>query len=392
MLPLQGTTIVAVEQAVAAPFTTRQLADLGARVIKIERPRDGDFARAYDQTVRGLSSHFVWLNRSKESLSLDLKRPEAADVMERLLARADVFVQNLGPGAAERIGLGAHQVRARYPSLVACDISGYGSDGPLRNQKAYDLMVQAESGLLSITGSTSDPAKVGISVADIAAGMYAMTGILSALLARTQTGSGATVEVSMLEALGEWMGYPLYYTTYGGAALPRTGARHAAIAPYGPFTAANGEVIYLAVQNDREWAAFCQVVLVQPSLATDQRFDTNPKRVQNRVALHSTIDTVFAELQHEEVVSRLESGRIAHARLNTVEQFAAHPQLSARDRWTEVGSPVGPIKALRPPWTIEGVEPRMDAIPSIGQQTDALLDELGYDHQTVASWRAAGVV
>lgn len=392
MLPLKGTTVVAVEQAVAAPFTTRQLADLGARVIKIERPRDGDFARAYDQTVNGLSSHFVWLNRSKESLTLDLKRPEAADVMERLLARADVFVQNLGPGAAKRLDLGAPQVRTRYPSLVACDISGYGSHGPFTDQKAYDLMVQAESGLVSITGSTSDPAKVGISVADIAAGMYAMTSILSALLAKTRTGVGATIEISMLEALGEWMGYPLYYTTYGGAALPRTGAQHAAIAPYGPFTAVNDEVIYLAVQNDREWAAFCQVVLVQPSLATDNRFDTNPKRVQNRAALHSAIDTVLAALHGDEIVSRLEGGRIAHARLNTVEQFAAHPQLYARDRWREVGSPVGPLKALCPPWTIEGVEPRMDPIPSVGQQTEALLDELGYDLQTVSSWRAAGVV
>ena len=341
MRPLQGTTVVALEQAVAAPFTTRQLADLGARVIKIERPTNGDFARAYDQTVNGLSSHFVWLNRSKESLTLDIKRPEATDIMARLLARSDVFVQNLGPSAAERLGLGAPQLRAHYPSLVACDVSGYGSSGPFKDQKAYDLMVQAESGLVSINGSTDEPAKVATSVADIAAGMYALTSILSALLARARTGTGATIEVSMLEAIGEWMGYPLYYSTYGGTSLPRTGARHAAIAPYGPFAEAKGDVIYLGVQNDREWTAFCREVLVQPELATDPRFDINPRRVQNLSALREVINGVFAALPVDEIIARLERARIAHARLNTVEQFAAHPQLTARDRWTEVGSPVG---------------------------------------------------
>jgi len=392
MLPLSGVTVVTLEQAVAAPFTTRQLADMGARVIKIERPEVGDFARGYDRTVNGLSSHFVWLNRSKESLTLDLKRPEAQDVLSKLIERADVFVQNLAPGAADRLGFGVTTLRERYPSLIACGISGYGSTGPYRDKKAYDLLVQAESGVISINGSKDEPAKVAISIADIAAGMYALTNILTALFARTRSGAGTSIDVSMLEALGEWMGFPLYYTMYGGSSPQRVGARHAAIAPYGPFATGGGDVVYLGIQNEREWVLFCKEVLERPEVATDVRFDSNPKRVENLPALHDVIGAVFKDLSAPEVVSRLERGRIAHGDLNTVQQFADHPQLAARDRWREVDSPAGTIKALLPPGLVEGVEARMDPIPSVGEHTDAILTELGYDAQTVAKWRSAGVV
>jgi len=392
MRPLQGTTVVALEQAVAAPFATRQLADLGARVIKIERPGTGDFARDYDQSVCGMSSHFVWLNRSKESLTLDIKRPEAAGVMERLIGRADVFVQNLSPDSAVRLGVGARQLRARFPSLVACDISGYGSDGPYAGKKAYDLMVQAEAGLLSINGSADEPAKVAISVADISAGMYALTSILSALLVQSRTGRGSAIEISMLEALGEWMGYPLYYSGYGDKPLSRTGARHATIAPYGPFSVAHGELIYLGVQNEREWLAFCREVLRQPALATDSRFNSNSRRVKHLSELHDIVDPILSALSVKQAIARLDRAGVAHARFNTVEEFATHPQFSARGRWTEVGSPVGALRALYPPWSIENVEPRMDPVPGIGQQTGDILRELGYDESVVESWRSAGVV
>lgn len=392
MRPLQGTTVVALEQAVAAPFATRQLADLGARVIKIERPGTGDFARDYDQSVCGMSSHFVWLNRSKESLTLDIKRPEAAGVMERLIGRADVFVQNLSPDSAVRLGVGARQLRARFPSLVACDISGYGSDGPYAGKKAYDLMVQAEAGLLSINGSADEPAKVAISVADISAGMYALTSILSALLVQSRTGRGSAIEISMLEALGEWMGYPLYYSGYGDKPLSRTGARHATIAPYGPFSVAHGELIYLGVQNEREWLAFCREVLRQPALATDSRFNSNSRRVKHLSELHDIVNPILSALSVKQAIARLDRAGVAHARFNTVEEFATHPQFSARGRWTEVGSPVGALRALYPPWSIENVEPRMDPVPGIGQQTGDILRELGYDESVVESWRSAGVV
>ena len=392
MRPLQGTTVVALEQAVAAPFATRQLADLGARVIKIERPGTGDFARDYDQSVCGMSSHFVWLNRSKESLTLDIKRPEAAGVMGRLIGRADVFVQNLSPDSAVRLGVGARQLRARFPSLVACDISGYGSDGPYAGKKAYDLMVQAEAGLLSINGSADEPAKVAISVADISAGMYALTSILSALLVQSRTGRGSAIEISMLEALGEWMGYPLYYSGYGDKPLSRTGARHATIAPYGPFSVAHGELIYLGVQNEREWLAFCREVLRQPALATDSRFNSNSRRVKHLSELHDIVNPILSALSVKQAIARLDRAGVAHARFNTVEEFATHPQFSARGRWTEVGSPVGALRALYPPWSIENVEPRMDPVPGIGQQTGDILRELGYDESVVESWRSAGVV
>src|SRR5687768_16197532 len=314
---LQGVTVVAVEQAVAAPFATRQLADLGARVIKIERPGTGDFARSYDVTVKGLASHFVWTNRSKESLTLDLKRPEAADVLRRLVSRADVFIHNLAPGAVSRLGFGGAALRAAYPRLVTCEISGYGTSGPYRDKKAYDLLVQSEAGLVSITGTEETPSKVGISIADIAAGMYAFSGILAALLRRERTGEGAAVEVSLFDALAEWMGYPAYFTAYGGEAPPRTGARHAAIAPYGPYTAGDGKTVYLGLQNEREWARFCDQVLEQPSLALDPRFSSNSARVAHQDELTAMITAAFARSTAAAVVERLEAAGIANARMNS---------------------------------------------------------------------------
>ena len=390
--PLDGVTVVTLEQAVAAPFATRQLADLGARVIKVERPQVGDFARAYDSTVKGLSSHFVWLNRSKESLTLDLKRPEASDVVSRLLERADVFVQNLAPGAAGRLGLDAGTLRAGRPELIVCDVSGYGATGPYRDKKAYDLLVQAEAGLVSITGTETESVKSSISVADIAAGMYAYSGVLTALFRRERTGSGASIEVSMLEALTEWMGFPLYYTMYGGAPPARSGARHAAIAPYGPFAGADGETVFLGLQNEREWVRFCEQVLQRPELAVDARFESNAKRVEQRLALEAEINSVFGKLNVEEIIARLELAKIANARMNTVAQLAAHPQLAARQRWREVSTSVGPLRATLPPATIDGVEARFDAIPDIGANTDSIMEELGYSEEAVSAWRKDGLI
>ena len=390
--PLDGVTVVTLEQAVAAPFATRQLADLGARVIKVERPQVGDFARAYDSTVKGLSSHFVWLNRSKESLTLDLKRPEASDVVSRLLERADVFVQNLAPGAAGRLGLDADTLRAGRPQLIVCDISGYGGTGPYRDKKAYDLLVQAEAGLVSITGTETESVKSSISVADIAAGMYAYSGVLTALFRQERTGSGATIEVSMLEALTEWMGFPLYYTTYGGSPPARSGARHAAIAPYGPFSGADGETVFLGLQNEREWVRFCEQVLQRPELAIDVRFESNAKRVEHRFALEAEINSVFEKLNVEEIIARLELAKIANARMNTVAQLADHPQLAARQRWREVSTSVGPLRATLPPATIDGVEARFDPIPDIGANTDSILEELGYSEKIVSTWREDGLI
>ena len=390
--PLDGVTVVTLEQAVAAPFATRQLADLGARVIKVERPGVGDFARDYDAVVQGLSSHFVWLNRSKESLTLDLKRPEAREVLDRLIDRVDVFVQNLAPGSAGRLGLDAATLRAARPRLIVCNVSGYGDTGPYRDKKAYDLLVQAEAGLVSITGTEDEVVKSAISVADIAAGMYAYSGVLTALLRRAQTGEGATIEVSMLEALGEWMGFPLYYTLGSGSPPPRSGARHAAIAPYGPFGGADGETFLLAVQNEREWVRFCEVVLERPALAADPRFDANAKRVAHRDELDAAIQEVFGTLTAEAIVQRLERAGIANARMRSVAEFAAHPQLETRGRWREIPSSAGPIRMTIPPATIDGVEPRMDAIPDVGEQTDAILTELGYPTETVTAWREAGIV
>ena len=392
MNPLEGITVVALEQAVAAPFATRQLADLGARVIKVERPGAGDFARGYDTTVKGLSSHFVWLNRSKESLTLDLKQPEARDILERLLADADVFIHNLAPGAAGRLGFGAERLREEYPQLVVCGISGYGFTGPYRDKKAYDLLVQCETGLVSITGTPETPSKVGISAADIAAGMYAYSGILAALFRRERTLEGMEIEVSMLEALGEWMGFPAYFALYGGEEPERSGARHAAIAPYGPFECGDGEVVFLGIQNEREWERFCEAVLEHPAMAKDERFATNSGRVANREALDKEIEGVFKRLSAEEVIERLEEAQIANARMRTVHGFLDHPQLEARDRWREVGSPAGPLRALLPPATMSGVEPTMAAVPEVGEHTDRILAELGYDEEGIAALHREKVV
>ena len=392
MLPLEGITVVALEQAVAAPFATRQLADLGARVIKIERPGAGDFARGYDTTVKGMSSHFVWLNRSKESLTLNLKEDGAKDVLKRLLTQADVFVHNLAPGATERLGFGSERLREEHPWLIVCSVSGYGSTGPYRDKKAYDLLVQCEAGLVSITGTEETPSKAGISAADIAAGMYAYTGILTALFQRERTGEGAAFEVSLLEALGEWMGFPAYFTGYGGKQPPRTGASHAAIAPYGPFEAGDGKVIFLGLQNEREWVEFCEAVLERPELAADPRFDSNSARVENREALDEAIESVFEALSSGEVISRLDGARIANARMRTVQEFLDHPQLKARDRWREVDSPNGRIQALVPPVTMQGVESVMEPIPEVGEYTGAILEELGFGPERAGSLREAGAV
>jgi itaconate CoA-transferase len=384
--------VVAVEQAVAAPFASRQLADLGARVIKIERPVAGDFARGYDATVNGLASHFVWINRSKESLTLDLKRPEAAEVLRALVSRADVLIHNLAPGAMTRLGFGSEALRTQHPRLVICEISGYGTTGPYRDKKAYDLLVQSEAGLVSITGTPETPSKVGVSIADIAAGMYAFSSILAALLRRARIGSGAVLDVSMFDALAEWMGYPAYYTAYGGAAPARSGAAHPAIAPYGPYRAGDGKVVYLGLQNEREWARFCADVLGQPSLANDRRFDSNAARVQHRVELDGLITAAFSTNTAEDVVARLDAAQIANARMNTMQEFLDHPQLAARDRWRTVESSAGPLRALLPPFGFDDLEPAMGPIPALGTHTDAILRELGYDADTIATWKSSGIV
>jgi len=391
VLPLEGITVVAVEQAVAAPFATRQLADLGARIIKVERPGAGDFARAYDTTVNGMASHFVWLNRSKQSLTLDLKQPEAIEVLRRLLARADVFMHNLAPGAMARLGFASADVRRNHPRLIACEISGYGSDGPYRDKKAYDLLVQSEAGVLSITGSEEEPAKVGISVADIAAGMYAFSSVLAALLRRERTGDGSSLEISLFDSLAEWMSYPVYYA-YGGAPPPRSGARHAVIAPYGPYVAGDGKIVYLGLQNEREWARFCAEVLQRPGMAADARFSSNPRRVEHRAELDAVITEAFSGLTAEQVIARLEAAQIANARMNTVQELIDHPQLAARDRWRTVPSAAGPVRMLVPPFNFEGMDIPMSAIPAVGEHTDSILAEVGVDAATAAAWRARGIV
>ncbi len=390
-LPLEGMTVVSLEQAVATPFATRQLADLGARVIKIERPGVGDFARGYDETVKGLSSHFVWLNRSKESLALDLKKDAGKKVLQELVARSDVFVQNLAPGAAERLGFGADELRKEHPRLICCSVSGYGDGGPYTEKKAYDLLVQCEVGLVSITGTEDDPSKVGISVADIAAGMYAYSGILSALLRRERTGEGGTLEVSMLEALGEWMGFPAYFAGYGGEEPTRIGASHTAIAPYGPFKCGDEQTIFLGIQNEREWKSFCEEVLGQEGLVEDDRFSTNSRRVENRPTLHAEIEEVFSDLSSERVIDKLEEAGIANARMRTVQGFLEHPQLEARGRWREFGSPVGPLRGLLPPANLDDTEPVMTSIPEVGEHNASLLAELGYKEAEISALKSDGV-
>jgi itaconate CoA-transferase len=378
MLPLDGVLVVSLEQAVAAPFATRQLADLGARVIKVEREGSGDFARDYDQAVLGQASYFVWLNRGKESIELDVKSARGQQVLAALLERADVFVQNLAPGAAGRLGLGAEELRARHPRLICCSVSGYGTDGPYRNKKAYDLLVQCEAGLLSVTGTPETPSKAGISVADIAAGMYALTGVLTALYERERTGAGTSVEVAMLDALGEWMSQPYYYTVYGGQPPRRTSARHASISPYGPYAAGDGQV-FLGLQNEREWEVLCRQILGRPDLIADARFATNTDRVANDDQLTEIIETALRDVPPGQLGELLDEAGIANARLRTPAEFGAHPQLAARDRWRDVGSPAGPLRALLPPVTVPGRELAMGPVPALGQHTAAILAELGLE-------------
>ena len=386
--PLDGVTVVSLEHAIAAPFCTRQLADLGARVIKVERPEVGDFARAYDTRVKGEASHFVWTNRSKESITLDLKQPEAVDVLMQLLADADVLVQNLAPGASARMGLSFEALRARYPKLIVCDISGYGADGPYRDKKAYDLLIQSEAGFLSITGTPETPSKSGNSIADIAAGMYAYTNILSALILRGRTGEGSHIDISMLEALGEWMGFPMYYAFEGQTPPARSGASHAAIYQYGPFQAGDGSAIVLGLQNEREWKLFCETVMQDAALATDPRFDSNAHRHENRTELKAIIDACFAKLTTAEVCERLDQAPIANARMNDMEGLWAHPQLAARQRWQTVGSPAGDIPALLPPGKNSAFTYRMDPIPQLGEHTEAILKSLGHSAEAIANLRA----
>jgi len=392
--PLDGITVVSLEHAIAAPFCTRQLADLGARVIKVERPGTGDFARGYDQRVNGLASHFVWTNRSKESLTLDLKQDSATNVLDSLLATADVLVQNLAPGAAARMGLSFETLHQRFPRLIVCDISGYGAGGPYEKKKAYDLLIQSEGGFLSVTGGPGDEemAKAGCSIADIAAGMYAYTGILSALLLRERTGEGSHLDVSMLESLVEWMNYPMYYAYNGAPPPPRAGAAHATIYPYGPFPIGDGTTVMLGLQNEREWQLFCEKVLLAPELAKDPRFSANFKRVENRNALRELIIESFSTLNFDAVIDRLDHAQIANARVNDMQGVWDHPQLQARDRWREVETSAGPIPCLIPPVSNSAFEPRMDAVPGLGQHTEQLLKELGLGTERIEEMRAAGAI
>ncbi len=392
MRPLDGITVVSLEQAVAAPFCSRHLADLGARVIKIERPQVGDFARDYDQTVNGLSSHFVWLNRSKESLALDVKHARAKDILERLIGRADVFIQNLAPGAAGRLGLAADDLLSAHPRLIVCDISGYGDGGPYASKKAYDLLVQSEAGVLSVTGTPETPSKVGVSIADIATGMYAYSGILTALLRREKTGKGGRIEVTMLEALAEWMGYPLYYTHFSGAAPPRTGPDHATIVPYGRYLTGDGKSVMLGVQNEREWASFCDKVLGQPALAADPRYDTNFKRNERRAEVAELIDKVFSTLTTEQLVKKLDAAGIANAHINAPQDVWNHAQFKARGRWREMGSPKGKLPTLLPPATHDAFEARIGAVPEVGEHTESILLELGFSEGEITGLRSANAI
>jgi len=392
MKPLDGVKVITLEHAIAAPFCTRQLADLGARVIKIERPGTGDFARAYDERVHGMASHFVWCNRSKESLTLDVKAPQAQGIFERLLEDTDVLVQNLAPGAAARLGLSYEALREKYPRLIVCNISGYGSHGPYRDKKAYDLLIQSESGFLSITGGPDSPAKAGCSIADIAAGMYAYTNILAALLQRSKTGLGREIDVSMLESMVEWMTYPLYYAFDGASPPPRAGAAHATIYPYGPFPAGDAKTVMLGLQNEREWSVFCAKVLLAPELATDPRFSSNSKRVAAREALREIIVAAFSKLTSEEVIGRLDHAQIANARMSDMSDVWAHPQLKERNRWVNIDSPAGSIPALLPPGAGTASDVRLDPVPALGQHTEALLNELGFSNDAIRELRDAAVV
>ncbi len=390
--PLDGITVVSLEHAIAAPFCTRQLADLGARVIKVERPGGGDFARGYDTQVDGLCSHFVWVNRSKESLTLDLKQPAAIATLKTLLKTADVLVQNLAPGAAARMGLTADILQKENPRLILCDISGYGNNGPYRDKKAYDLLIQSEAGFLSVTGTPETPSKAGNSIADIAAGMYAYTNILAALLQRGKTGKGSVIDISMLESLSEWMSFPMYYAYKGAEPPPRNGASHATIYPYGPFKAGDGKTVMLGLQNEREWVQFCEIVLENPALAQDERFDRNFKRNEKRAELLEIINACFSKLSSEQLIARLEKAQIANAHLNDMAGLWKHEQLKARNRWTEVDTPNGSIAALLPPGLNDSYDYRMDPIPAVGQHTDAILKELGMSESEIVSMRVSGAI
>ncbi len=392
MALLEDITVVALEQAVAAPLASRHLADWGARVIKIERPGSGDFARNYDKTVKGLSSHFVWLNRSKLSLTLDVKKPKGKEILRRLLADADVFIQNLAPGAVDRLGFGSDALQKSHPRLIICNLSGYGNDGPYRDKKAYDLLVQAEAGLLSITGTEDTPSKAGISIADIAAGMYAYSGILAALLRRSKTGQGTIVDVSLFDALAEWMSYPAYYTGYGGVAPARTGAHHATIAPYGPIMIAGGKSVVIGLQNEREWVEFCRTVLLRPDLIDDERFKGNQARNKNRAMLDKIMHVEFGAVSLDEMIHRLEQARIAYGRMNTMQEFFEHVQLAARNRWVEIDSPAGPINVLKPPVSVSGEDVRMGSVPNVGEQSAEILRSLGYEQENIELFERIGVV
>ncbi len=391
-LPLSGVTVVSVEQAVAAPYATRQLADLGARVIKVERPGEGDFARRYDTTVHGHSSYFVWINRSKESLTLDLKDPRGRAVLYGLLRDADVFVQNLAPGAAERLGLGTEELTRRYPRLIPCTISGYGTDGPWADRKAYDLLVQCQTGLVSLTGTADETARTGISVADIAAGMYAYSGVLTALYTRATTGTAHPVEVSLFEALAEWMGQPAYYTAHGGEQPPRLGTQHATIAPYGTYRAADGREVLFSVQNEREWAALCAGFLGRPELTDDPRFATGSDRVAHREELNAIVAGRCARDDAATLLADLEAIGIACAGVNDVAAFLDHPVLTARGRWRDVAVPGATVRALLPPADLAGVPARMDPVPAVGEHTETILRELGHSDAEIEALRADGVV
>ncbi|KVT50858.1 CaiB/BaiF CoA transferase family protein [Burkholderia ubonensis] len=392
MHPLEGVTVIALEHAIAAPFCSRQLADLGARVIKIERPNAGDFARAYDERVSGMSSSFVWANRSKESLTLDLKQPVAHEVLMRLLAGADVFIQNLAPGAADRLGLDYETLSASFPDLIVCGISGYGPDGPYRDKKAYDLLIQSEAGLLSITGTPDSPAKAGCSIADIATGMYAYTNILSALLNRQRTGRGCRIDISMLESMVEWMGFPMYYAIDGQPPPSRSGASHATIFPYGPFATGDGKTVILGLQHEREWKVFCSDVLDLPLLADDRRFASNSQRIEHRAELAALITETFSSLTAEELTARLDAAGIANAHLNDMQEVWTHPQLAARNRWASVSTEKGLVPVLLPPGADASSPPALRAVPSLGEHTDAILEDLGFTGSQIQQMRATRAI
>ncbi len=392
MLPLSGITVVSLEQAVAAPLCARQLAEQGARVIKIERPTVGDFARGYDQAVLGQSGYFVWLNRGKESLTLDIKKTESKQILTKLIAGADVFLQNLAPGAAKRLGLGADELLAKHPRLIVCDISGYGDSGPYAKKKAYDLLIQSEAGILSVTGTAEFPSKVGVSLTDIGTGMYAYSAILGALYQRERTGRGQRVEITMFEAMVEWMNHPIMYNHFGGTPMRRSGTDHAIVVPYGRFTAGDGKDVMLGIQNEREWASFCKTVLGQPELATDPRYDNNTKRNAARTEVIALITGIFANMTAEQVVAKLDEAGIANARMNTPDEVWDHPQLKARKRWRDVDTPNGRVAALLPPMTSSEYEARMDKVPAVGEHTDQVLRDIGYNDAQIAALRASGVV